>query len=50
MVLINGQYMFSCDDKLGKYDLNVPLDKNGEITVFGFCDGFLPFKQIVKIR
>ncbi|MDM8523553.1 hypothetical protein QUF80_09305 [Desulfococcaceae bacterium HSG8] len=48
MVLANGQYMFSCAGD-GKYELEVPLDENGEITLFGFCDGFQPFKQIRKL-
>jgi hypothetical protein len=43
MVLANGQYMFSCDARLGQYDLNVPLDANGRITLFAFADGFAPF-------
>ena len=42
MVLANGQYMFSCDGT-GAYHLNVPLDANGEVTVFAFADGFAPF-------
>ena len=42
MVLANGQHMFSCDDSLGRYDLTVPIDQNGQITAFGFADGFQP--------
>ncbi|MDM8523401.1 hypothetical protein QUF80_08515 [Desulfococcaceae bacterium HSG8] len=45
MVLANGQYMFSCAGD-GTYEMEVPLDENGEITLFGFCDGFAPFKRI----
>ena len=45
MVLANGEYMFSCDPD-GEFELVVPLDANGEITLFGFCDGFAPSKQI----
>ena len=37
MVLANGQYMFSCGDSLGEYDLTVPVDENGEITLFKFA-------------
>jgi len=43
MVLANGQHMFSCEPA-GKYSLNVPLDSNGQITLFAFCDGLMPFK------
>jgi hypothetical protein len=46
MVLANGQSMFSCGDALGTYDLEVPLDENGEITLYVFCSGFAPFKQV----
>lgn len=48
MVLANGQYMFTCDSSLGKYNLTVPLDNNGEITLFSFCDGLAPFKRVLK--
>ena len=44
MVLANGQYMFSCGENQGKYELDVPLDENGEITLFAFVDGLSPFK------
>ncbi len=46
MVLANGQYMFSCDP-VGEYALDVPLDDNGEITLYGFCSGRAPFKEIL---
>jgi len=50
MILANGQYIFSCGEKsIGKYELKVPPDKNNEITLFGFCDGLAPFKQILKV-
>jgi hypothetical protein len=42
MVLSNGQQMFTCGDSLGRYDLTVPVDENGHITMFGFADGFQP--------
>ncbi|MCP4111094.1 MAG: hypothetical protein GY749_37140 [Desulfobacteraceae bacterium] len=48
MVLANGQYMFSCGENEGKYELYVPLNDNGEITLFGFVDGFSPFKQTLR--
>ena len=47
MVLANGQYMFTCGADLGMFDLEVPLDTNGEITLYGFCSGFSPFKAIL---
>ncbi|MFC1789004.1 carbohydrate binding domain-containing protein, partial [Thermodesulfobacteriota bacterium] len=43
MVLANGQYMFSSGEQeglsTGEYELCVPLDPNGEITLFAFVDG-----------
>jgi len=47
MVLANGQYMFSCDP-YGEYQLTVPLDPNGEITLFVFVDGLQPYKEIIS--
>jgi hypothetical protein len=47
MVLANGQYMFTCGADFGMFDLEVPLDANGEITLYGFCSGFSPFKAIL---
>lgn len=44
MVLANGQHMFSCDDNLGVYDLTVPLDGHGQITLFVFVSGFQPYQ------
>jgi hypothetical protein len=46
MILINGQSMFSCDGNLGTFDLEVPPDENGQITLFGFASGFAPYKVI----
>ncbi|MDM8525860.1 S41 family peptidase [Desulfococcaceae bacterium HSG8] len=45
MVLANGQYTFT-DPSDGRYELEVPPDQNGEVTVFGFCDGLAPYRQI----
>lgn len=45
MVLANGHYMFSCGEYLGEYDLTVPVDGNGEITLFKFADGFQPYSD-----
>jgi parallel beta-helix repeat protein len=47
MVLANGQRMFSCGDNPGTFDLEVPLDKDGEITLYVFCSGFAPYKEIL---
>ncbi|MCP4352974.1 MAG: hypothetical protein GY795_46580 [Desulfobacterales bacterium] len=49
MVLANGQHMFTCDP-VGEYSLEVPADDNGQITIFGFADGFKPFKQTVEVN
>ena len=46
MVLANGQYEFTCSGD-GSFDLDVPLDGNGQITVFAFCSGLAPFKAVV---
>ena len=45
MVLSNGEHMFSCDASLGQYDFDVPVDKAGQVTVFGFADGFQPYRN-----
>jgi len=41
MVLANGQFMFSCDGS-GSYDLNIPLDANGQFKLQVYADGFAP--------
>lgn len=46
MVLANGQQMFSCYASLGWYDITVPVDQNGQVTLFGFADGFQPYREI----
>lgn len=45
MVLANGQYMFT-EPEVGEFDLTVPLDSDGWITLFGFCDGLAPYKTV----
>ena len=50
MVLINGKYMFSCQADLGVYDLTVPLDTQGAVTVQIFCAGLAPFRQTVTAQ
>jgi hypothetical protein len=46
MVLANGQYMFSCGENNGVYDLTVPLDAAGQITLYVFVSGFQPYKRV----
>jgi hypothetical protein len=46
MVLANGQHMFSCGADLGTFDLEVPLDGNAEITLYVFCSGMAPYKNL----
>jgi len=47
LVLANGQLMFTCGDSFpkGDFDLTVPPDAHGQITLFGFSAGLLPFQQ-----
>ena len=47
LVLANGRHGFSCGEYLGRYELTVPLDATGQIGVFGFADGFLPWKETI---
>lgn len=47
LALANGQHMFSCDEHLGYYDLTVPADEKGQVTLFAFADGFQPYSQIL---
>ena len=44
MVLANGQFMFSCDGT-GNYELNIPLDTNGQFKLQVYADGFAPTIQ-----
>ena len=46
MVLANGQYMFTSAVD-GNFNLDVPLDEYGQITVFAFCSGLAPFQQVI---
>lgn len=50
LVLANGQHMFSCDEDLGRYELTVPLDTDGNINVFGFADGFLIWREAISVQ
>ncbi|MCP4345619.1 MAG: formylglycine-generating enzyme family protein, partial [Desulfobacterales bacterium] len=47
MALANGQHMFSCGGD-GSYNLEVPLNSEGKITLYGFCEGFAPYKIILE--
>jgi hypothetical protein len=42
MVLANGQYVFSCDG-LGNYNMNIPLDADGQFKLQVYADGFAPY-------
>ena len=44
LVLANGQFMFTCDGT-GSYDLNIPLDNNGQFKLQVYADGFAPTIQ-----
>lgn len=46
MALSNGQHMFSCNENLGQFGLTVPVDKNNEVKLLIFADGYLPFRVI----
>ena len=47
-VLANGVSTFSCDGT-GAFSLaKVPVDSNGQVTLFAWADGFLPHKLIFK--
>ncbi len=39
LVLANGQQQFTCGDSLGVYGLDVPLDRQGRITLQAFAAG-----------
>jgi hypothetical protein len=45
MALANGQYMFTCGDTKGEFDLTVPVDGNNEVLLYGFCSGLTPYKK-----
>lgn len=48
LVLANGQHIFSCDQSLGQFSLNVPLDASGNITLFAFASGFAPYRTTIS--
>jgi len=45
MVLANGRHTFSCGPIPGWFQLDVPLDENGESTLFAFAEGFAPYRR-----
>jgi hypothetical protein len=45
MALANGQYEFTCSGD-GSFDLNIPIDDNGQVTLYSFCSGFQPYKYV----
>ena len=48
MVLANGKSMFSCNGG-GNFSLaGVPVDGNGQVTLFTWADGFLPYKLVFR--
>ena len=44
LVLANGQNTFTCNGD-GSFNLSVPLDSNGQVTLFTFAQGFAPYRQ-----
>lgn len=42
MVLANGEFVFSCDGS-GNYNMNIPLDGNGQFKLQVYADGFAPY-------
>lgn len=47
MVVANGQSMFSSSSD-GRYNLDVPLNSSGQITVQAFASGFAPYRRTVS--
>ncbi len=48
MLLANGQHMFTCNS-VGEYELEVPINGSGQLTIFAFVEGFRPFRQTLDI-
>jgi len=46
MVLANGQHTFSCDGS-AHYNMTVPLDTQGLITLQVYTAGFAPYRQVL---
>jgi C-terminal peptidase prc len=49
MILMNGQYMFTCKT-LGKFSLTVPSGSSNTITLYGFSSGLMPYKEIIHVH
>ena len=49
LVLVNGQSMFTCGANQGRYEMDVPLDANGNILVQAFVSGQAPFRETSDI-
>jgi subtilisin family serine protease len=47
-VLANGKSTFSCDGAGGFSLADVPVDSEGQVTLFAWADGFLPHKLIFR--
>jgi len=45
LVIANGQFMFT--GSAGYYDLEVPLNANGQITLYCFASKLAPFKEVL---
>ena len=48
LVVINGQSMFTCGASLGRYDLQVPPDTNGKLSLQAFVKGQEAFKKTIS--
>lgn len=49
LILANGEKMFSCQQNLGAYSLDVPLDAAGNVTLMVFASGFEPFRKVTPV-
>jgi carboxyl-terminal processing protease len=49
MILLNGQYMFTCET-VGKFSLTVPLGNDNKITLYGFCSGLMPYRETIHVH
>jgi hypothetical protein len=47
MALANGKKMFT-NNPIGEYSLDVPLNPEGKITLYVFCGGMEPYKEIIS--
>lgn len=49
LILANGQKMFSCQENLGAFSLDVPLDADGNVTLMVFAAGFEPYRTVTPV-